>query len=286
VITCFGECDEASSWAGPGRAGLVRCDVELEVLLPQLAAVQVEGVQASAELIRITARTREGLAVACPGCGWISAWEHSRYVRHVAEEAVGGRSVVIDVSVRRLYCQNPACAKATFVEQIGGLTGRYPRRTPALQRVLNAVAVALAGTAGARMLLALHQVVSWTMLLGCLLAVPLPPRPGPRVLGVDDCAPRRGYRYSPIVIDARSPPPGWRCWPSAPPQPWPRGCATIPGSRSSAGTARPPTPRPSPMLCPARCRSLIALTCGTTVPPGWKEPSPRAPRAGAPSRPL
>jgi hypothetical protein len=73
---------------------------------------------------------------------------HSRYVRHVADEAVGGRPVVIDLSVRRLYCENPACPKTTFVEQIAGLTERYQRRTPALRRV---VAVALAGSAGARL---------------------------------------------------------------------------------------------------------------------------------------
>jgi transposase len=68
----------------------VACEVELEVLLPQLAGVRVEDVQAGAELIRITVRTRDRVAVACPECGWSSHWEHSRYVRHVADEAVGG----------------------------------------------------------------------------------------------------------------------------------------------------------------------------------------------------
>jgi 4-hydroxy-3-methylbut-2-en-1-yl diphosphate synthase IspG/GcpE len=48
----------------------VACEVELEVLLPQLAGVRVEDVQAGAELIRITVRTRDRVAVACPECGW------------------------------------------------------------------------------------------------------------------------------------------------------------------------------------------------------------------------
>src|SRR5437879_5221846 len=107
MIECFEVRDGASARVQPGGMS----DVELEALLPQLAAVQVEGVWAGTELIRIVARTRDGVAVACPGCGWSCDWEHSRYVRHVADEAVGGRPVVIDVSVRRLYCENPDCSK-------------------------------------------------------------------------------------------------------------------------------------------------------------------------------
>lgn len=65
--------------------------------------------------------------------------------------------MVIDLSVRRLYCENPDCPKLTFVEQVDGLTERYQRRTPALRRMVEAVAVALAGSAGARLLTVLHH---------------------------------------------------------------------------------------------------------------------------------
>jgi len=156
-----------------------------------LAAVQVDEVQASQALIRIVARTRPDRVAVCPGCGQASDWEHSRYVRHVADEAIGGRPVVVDLSVRRLYCENPHCPKQTFVEQVDGLTRRYQRRTPALQRVVEAVALTLAGTAGARLLLAVHQVISCTALLGCLMGLPVPHLPTPAVIGVDDFALRR-----------------------------------------------------------------------------------------------
>jgi 4-hydroxy-3-methylbut-2-en-1-yl diphosphate synthase IspG/GcpE len=37
-----------------------------------LVGVRVDEVQAGGELIRIVARTRAGVAVACPGCGQLS----------------------------------------------------------------------------------------------------------------------------------------------------------------------------------------------------------------------
>jgi transposase len=123
--------------------------MRLEDLLPQLAAVRVDRVEASGDLLRIAARTRDDAAAVCPECGTESDWVHSRYVRHVADEAVGGRAVVINLSVRRLYCENSDCPKTTFAEQVTGVTVRYQLRIPALQHVVNAVAVALAGSAGA-----------------------------------------------------------------------------------------------------------------------------------------
>ncbi|MET7903021.1 hypothetical protein ABZS86_16735 [Streptomyces sp. NPDC005355] len=74
-------------------ANLGVCVVVLETLLPQLAAVQVERVEASGDLLRITAQTRGDVPGVCPSCGQASEWEHSRYVGHVADEAVGRRLV-------------------------------------------------------------------------------------------------------------------------------------------------------------------------------------------------
>lgn len=178
------------------------CDLEtLLLLLPQLSLVEVTSVAVVEGTLVVTAATRAGPA-SCTGCGRSSTWVHSGYERHVFDEAVAGRPMRIDLTVRRLYCENPDCPKATFAEQVPGLTRRYQRRTPALEKVVDAVALALAGSAGARLLAVFHQVLSWMTLLNALMRIALPARPVPEVIGIDEFALRKGQRYASIIIDA------------------------------------------------------------------------------------
>ncbi|MFB7336104.1 hypothetical protein ACFC00_31500 [Streptomyces adustus] len=77
---------------------------------------------------------------------------HSRYGRTLADVAVGGRPVLIGLSVRRLFCDSPGCGRRTFAEQVEGLTARYQRRSPLLQHLVEMAGVLLAGRGGARLL--------------------------------------------------------------------------------------------------------------------------------------
>ncbi|MFD8396575.1 hypothetical protein ACFV2N_47295 [Streptomyces sp. NPDC059680] len=67
----------------------------------------------------------------------------------LADVAVGGRPVLIGLSMRRLFCDSPGCGRRTFAEQIEGLTARYQRRSPLLQPLVEMAGVLLAGHGGA-----------------------------------------------------------------------------------------------------------------------------------------
>ncbi|MFE1437170.1 transposase family protein [Streptomyces sp. NPDC058739] len=70
---------------------------------PHVDAVRVERVWSACGVVRIAVRARE-LTVACADCGRESARVHSRYSRTPADVALGGRPVLIGLTVRRLFC--------------------------------------------------------------------------------------------------------------------------------------------------------------------------------------
>ncbi|QEV50465.1 transposase family protein [Streptomyces platensis] len=117
-----------------------------ELLFPSIADVAVLSLDVNIEIVRVDAQCIADGAV-CQVCGVWSNRVHGSYLRLPADVPSGGRSVVLQLRVRRFICGNSGCVRRTFVEQIPGLTRRHAQRTERLRSTLAAGGLALAGRA-------------------------------------------------------------------------------------------------------------------------------------------
>ena len=149
------------------------------MLFPQVDGLVIEDITLGDERVLVAARAVAAYAT-CPACGERSGRVHSGYDRRLADAAVGGRPVAIQLRVRRFRCAAAACPKTTFAEQVTGLTFRYGRRSQRLHAVLQVVALMPAGRAGARLTTVLEAVISRSTLLRLIRSLPDPQPTTPR----------------------------------------------------------------------------------------------------------
>jgi transposase len=172
----------------------------LKKVLPHLSNVVIDLVDHSAAVLVLRARSRARRG-RCPQCSTPSARVHGRYLRRLADAAIGGCAVVIELLVRRFKCVSEACPAVTFAEQVADLTRPHARRMPLLQQILARIAVTLAARPAARLARRLGLPVAKDSMLRLVRALPEPPVGEVRVVGIDDFALRRRHVYATIIVD-------------------------------------------------------------------------------------
>ncbi|HEY0969364.1 MAG TPA: ISL3 family transposase [Gemmatimonadales bacterium] len=151
------------------------------------------------EVTMIVRSSRSGAL--CPACRTSSSAPHSTYVRRPADLPSLGRTVRLELQVRRFYCRNSSCHRRTFAERLPGLLDVRARRTRRLAAAQTAVAVEVGGEAGARLLERLAMPTSPDTLVRLIRCSPLPRVGTPSALGVDDWAIRKRQSYGTILVD-------------------------------------------------------------------------------------
>ncbi|HEV2456757.1 MAG TPA: transposase family protein [Ktedonobacterales bacterium] len=139
-----------------------------------------------------------------PVCGVRSERVHARSTRQVADLPWCGVAVRLQLQVRRCFCDQPTCRRASFTERLPGVVAPYARRTVRLSQLVELVGLLLGGSAASGLLRHRAQgalLGSRDTVLRTLRRAPCPLRQALHVRSVDACALRRGVTSGTLLVD-------------------------------------------------------------------------------------
>ena len=119
-------------------------------LLPDPDQLVLESWYLEDQILRFQVRATQSRAV-CPDCHSSSARIHSRYQRTLADLRCVSFRFQLLWTVRRFFCDNSACQRVTFAEQIPAVADRYARKTQRLKEQQSRIAYEAGGEPGTRL---------------------------------------------------------------------------------------------------------------------------------------
>lgn len=162
--------------------------------------LHVDELSFTRDLLTIYASTSNP-APQCPLCGQPPRRIHGCYTRTLADLPWCGVPVRLRVRVRKFFCDVPSCERKIFAERLDEVAGVYARGTDRQREVLEWIAFALGGEAGARLACELGLLVSPDTLLNRIRGAFRADAENVRVVGVDDFGFRKGNASGTILVD-------------------------------------------------------------------------------------
>jgi transposase len=141
----------------------------------------------------------------CPVCGAISHTYHSTYKRKIHDLPILGKSVYLNVTAYRYYCDNQECTQKIFCEELDGFTGRYRRMTLRLEDFVVTLALNTSCEGTSRICKQMGINVSGDTIIKILLRnIESVDNTCSEIIGVDDWAYKKGQTYGTIICDGKT----------------------------------------------------------------------------------
>lgn len=173
--------------------------VRLSCFYPK-SELEIESVDIVDNIVNIYAHGSLGYGI-CPYCGAKSYKVHSRYIRHVFDLPILGKSSVLHLRMRKFFCRNPECKYHTFAEQPGIEIFRYRRRTRRCEIVQYRNALKHSSNTSHKLLSGQGIYLSGSTILRDLHRLEPSQHLDIRKIGIDDWAQKKGRVYGSIIID-------------------------------------------------------------------------------------